>query len=133
MSQLQIPTPPDTEQPYKAITFSWPDFVHGVLSLTIQAYQVMYEKRTANQGWEENVFTIHLARDLSKIAAIHGLIVQTRWKVHTPEMFSGEQPTIQAKDIELSLISWEGYQGELHFVWEAKRWGDKTTYHSLSS
>lgn len=133
MSQLQPPTSPDAEQPYKAVTFSWRDFVHVVLSLTIQAYQAMYERRKAKQSWEENVFTIHLARDLSRIASGHGLIVHTRWKVHTPQMFAGEQATIEAKEVDLSLISWEQYQDEQHFVWEAKRVGDKKAYSSLSS
>lgn len=133
LSQLQPPTSPDAEQPHKAVTFSWGDFVHVVLSLTIQAYQTMYEKRTAKQSWEENVFTINLASDLRKIAFVHGLIVHTRWKIHTTEMFFGEQPTIQAKEIDLSLVSWEGYQDELHFVWEAKRVGDKKAYSNLSS
>ncbi len=108
---------------------TWGDFVQCVLELTVEAYQTMCRENIAQRDWEENVFTLQLGEDyLRPIAFDHEfpLIVDVRKKVHTPRMKAGQQATIEAQEIDMSLFgTWERDYHEKYFVWEAKKIGDK--------
>lgn len=129
MSQLRQTAKPSSEQSTQFNKLDWADFVQVVLTLTIEAYQAMRRSNIVQRGWEENVFTIRLAYDF-----IHPLTFDMnlpirlwpRTKTHTDAMKSGEQPTIKAQEIDLLLHDvWEQAYHTKHFVWEAKRVGDK--------
>lgn len=137
MSQLRqaaIPTTTDTQQ-FSSIT--WDEFVQLVISLTIQAYQQMRQNCPVRQDWEENTFTDRLADDYLRPLAfdnLPSLRVEIRSKVHTPAMKEGQQATIEAKEMDLSLYGlWERDYWHKRFVWEAKRIGSRQRYGSLVS
>jgi hypothetical protein len=126
LSQLIQAALPSGSKPAPFPKLSWPDFVQLVLVLTIDAYRAMYQDRVAQLNWEENTFTSRLKDYLQWIAFDFNVRVNFRHKIHTPEMDKGEQPTKQAKEIDLSLYgTWEIDYHRKHFVWEAKRVGDK--------
>jgi len=108
---------------------AWSDFVQHVLLLTIKAYRAMCQDRIAQSDWEENTFTIRLGEDYLLPIAFdneYSIRVNIRHKVHTQQMKEGKQATIEAKEIDLSLYGvWERDYLKKHFVWEAKRIGDK--------
>lgn len=140
MSQLQQAGFPTVGQPQERIKFTWPGFVQIVLKLTVQAYQVVRKDNIAKRNWEENTFTILLGEDYLRTIAFDNelpVFVQVRPKRHTKEMKTGEQATIEAKEIDLMLYgSWERDYHKKHFVWEAKRVGDKRVdikYSKLNS
>jgi len=116
-------------EPAKSSKLTWSDTVQIVVQLTIKAYQAMYEDFIAQRDWEENVFTIRLGEDyLRPIAFDHEypVFVSIRQKIHTDDMKSGEQATIEAKEIDMLLYgSWEQDYHKKRFIWEAKRIGDK--------
>ena len=103
------------------------EFVQIVLELTITAYQAMNRDRVARQNWEENTFTYWLERYITNTIFDYNypLQVKTRHRPATPQMYEGTQPTIQAKEIDLSFNTWERIHLQKHFVWEAKLVGDK--------
>ncbi len=135
MSQLRQAGLPSFGKP--PISITWSDFVQIVLNLTIQAYQIMYKAEKANHTWEENVFTERLATFLDPIAFEHSIRVEIRSKVHTEAMREGKQPTIEAKEMDLSMYGvWEKDYRKTRFVWEAKCVGDKRVdkkYSGLNS
>jgi len=109
-----------------AFKLTWPDFVQRILELTVEAYRAMRQDRVARRDWEENVFTLQLGDYLESIAFDNAIFVIPRPKIHTAEMKTGEQATIEAKEIDMCLFgSWEKGYRKKHFVWEAKRVGDK--------
>ena len=113
---------------FSQVGLSWDEFVQLVISLTIQAYDIMKQTCVVKQNWEENTFTLNLSNCLRPIAHDQDLpiIVIMRAKQHTAKMQTGEQPTIEAKEMDLILFdSWERNYDTVHFVWEAKRVGDK--------
>jgi hypothetical protein len=119
---------------------TWEEFVQLVIELTIRAYREMRRACPVRRDWEENTFTILLGDDyLRPLAFDHfpSLHVGIRTKVHTPAMKTGRQETIEAKEIDLSLYGdWERDYLRKHFVWEAKRVGDKridAKYSNLNS
>ena len=139
MSQLRQVISSGIGQPIASSKLTWSDTVHIVVELTIKAYQAMFQEVVAQRDWEENVFTIRLGDDyLHRLALDHEypLIVNVRQKRHTSKMKTGEQSTTEAKEIDMLLYgNWENYH-EKHFVWEAKRIGDKSVdqkYSSLNS
>jgi hypothetical protein len=117
------------EPPRVFIKLTWSDFVQHVLEVTVEAYQAMREARVARREWEENVFTIQLADGYIRplLQQYESPIrVWARTKIHTVPMYNGEQPTIQAKEVDMLLFDigeWE-YR-RVNFVWEAKCVGDK--------
>lgn len=127
MSQIHEVGVPSVGKPSKRIEITWDDFVKLVLELTVQAYQAMREDKIAQQNWEENTFTLRLAEDYLRIIAYESSIfAHVRTKTHTQKMKTGEQTTIEAKEIDLTLYgSWEIDYHKVHFVWEAKKVGDK--------
>lgn len=137
MSQLSGMGKPSVGIPDKNNKLTWPDFVQLVLELTIQAYQAMLRDGIAQQSWEENVFTIRLGDDyIRNIILDQELPIwpDVRTKLHTDAMRVGKQSTIQAKEIDLKLAYiWERDVHKRHFVWEAKRIGDKKANHSYES
>ena len=139
MSQLRQVISSSIGQPTQLTKLTWSDIVQIVVELTIKAYQEMFQHVVAQRDWEENVFTIRLGEDyLRRLALDHEypLIVNVRQKRHTSKMRTGEQSTTEAKEIDMLLYgTWENYN-EKHFVWEAKRIGDKRfdpKYSSLNS
>ncbi len=111
------------------IKLDWSDFVQYVLEVTVQAYQVMRDAHVACREWEENVFTIQLADCYIRPLLQHceaPLRVQARTKLHTQQMYTGDQATIEAKEVDMLLFDigeWEHHR--IHFIWEAKLVGDK--------
>ncbi|MCB0106956.1 MAG: hypothetical protein KDE53_13640 [Caldilineaceae bacterium] len=134
MSQLRQVTTTSSGHIDPSFKLTWADFVQVVLEVTVHAY---FEMRTAvavERGWEENTFTINLAEYLRPLAFDRNLRVIPRPKVHTDAMKSGKQQTIEAKEIDLQLFgTWERDYDKRHFVWEAKRVGDKRLAHSYSN
>ncbi|MCP4361840.1 MAG: hypothetical protein GY796_27830 [Chloroflexi bacterium] len=140
MSQLHqsaIPSAGDFQQFTK---LTWEDFVQQVIELTIQAYQLMYHDGLAMRDWEENAFTLNLAHNyLHPLTFDRELPIRiwVRTKTHTKQMLTGKQATIEAKEIDLLLHDiWEREYHTVHFVWEAKRVGDKRVnadYSGLNS
>jgi hypothetical protein len=122
---------------FSQVGLSWAEFVQLVLSLTIQAYGMMKQTCALKQNWEENVFTVNLEDYLRPLAYDYSIFVQTRTKQHTTKMRTGEQATIEAKEMDMILFgSWERAYHDVHFVWEAKRVGDKrvnSDYGGLNS
>ena len=127
MSRLRRTSFPSSGAPESFPKLSWDDFVQLVLELTVKAYEAMYQARIARSDWEENVFSLCLGEDyLQPLAFDHAIFVILRPKIHTEQMKQGKQATIEAKEIDLMLFgSWEREYHEKHFVWEAKRVGDK--------
>jgi hypothetical protein len=137
LSQLRRAASPSSGKPEK---LSWAEFVQHVLGLTIKAYQAMRRDRVAEHHWEENVFTERLGHDYIRTIAFDEespVRVTIRAKIHTEQMRKGKQPTIEAKEIDLQMSDvWERDYHKKHFVWEAKRVGDKrvdSQYSSLNS
>ncbi len=134
MSQLHRAGPPSAGKP--PISITWPDFVQLVLELTIRAYRVMCLDRIAKQDWEENTFTINLGEVYLRPIAFNRelpIFVHVRPKTHTEKMKAGKQKTIEAKEIDMKLHGgWEINYHTTHFVWEAKRVGDKRTDQKYS-
>lgn len=137
MSQL---SPLPNKEPSSQFKLPWELFVTHILDVTVAAYQAMCEAGVASRDWEENVFTIQLAdrHILPLLQQLDSPIrVWPRTKVHTEQMYTGDQATIEAKEEDMLLYDigeWE-YQ-KIHFVWEAKRVGDKRVdegYSSLNS
>lgn len=139
LSQLRPDAQPVTAKPKDEWSLEWPDFVQAVLRLTIQAYQAMRQAGVARRDWEENMFTVRLGEDYLRPLAFdhdYSIRLEIRSKVHTQAMKDGKQATIEAKEIDMSLYGvWERDYFNKHFVWEAKRVGDKTIqlYKHLSS
>ncbi len=131
MSQLREAEPPSTGEPKKPVKLTWADFVEIALELTVQAYQAMRQDRIVRRDWEENTFTLLLYEDYLRPLAFDNrdpVFVECRTKVHTQAMKTGKQATIEAKEIDMKLYgSWERDYHKKHFVWEAKRVGDKRT------
>lgn len=98
----------------------------------------MNQNGIIRQDWEENTFTLNLRDCLQPLAydQNYPIFVIMRPKQHTDEMRAGEQATIEAKEMDLILFgSWERNYHIIHFVWEAKRVGDKrvrATYRKLN-
>ena len=85
------------------------------------------------QEWRENTFTLNLSDCLQPIAydQEYPIFVIMRPKQHTAKMRTGEQKPIEAKEMDLILFSsWERNYDTIHFVWEAKRVGDKSINHT---
>jgi hypothetical protein len=111
-----------------------------VLELTVKAYQAMRRDNVAQRDWEENTFTLNLGKCyLHQIAydnesSIH---VHIEEKVYTPKMKTGQQSTLEAKRIDMSMYgTWERNYDQIRFVWEAKKIGDKRVdqeYSQLNS
>lgn len=126
MSLLQKTAVGPPPPPFSTVGLSWADFIELVISLTIQAYGIMRQSCPVKQDWEENVFTVNLEDCLRPLAFDYSISVKSRIKQHTAKMRTGEQATIEAKEIDLMLHgSWECNHHTVHFVWEAKRVGDK--------
>ena len=122
------------------VTLDWREFVHHVLELTVKAYQEMLQDGIAKKEWEENVFSIRLGYDYIRTIAFDldlPIRVTVRPKIHTPNMVAGTQATIEAKEIDMVMYDmWERDYHTKHFVWEAKRVGDRhliKKYSKLSS
>lgn len=111
------------------LELTWQEFVRHVLELTVKAYQAMCRDYIAKPHWEEDVFTIRLGYDYIRTLIFDNespVRVLVRTKKHTEQMRSGKEATIEAKEIDLMLFDvWERDYHEKHFVWEAKRVGDK--------
>ena len=119
---------------------SWDDTVKLVLDLTIKAFKAMDQDCIVQDDWEENLFSLRFVEDyLHPLSLDHEYPMQVifRPKIHTDEMRAGKQPTKQAKEIDIMLYSsWERNRYKKHFVWEAKRIGDKRinpNYSKLNS
>lgn len=126
MSQLRTIQSARDSNNFSKLT--WEEFVHTILVLTIRAYQAMQETCPVQQDWEENTFTINLDNYIRPLAFDMDLPIRSsvRTKVHTESMYAGDQATIEAKEIDLLLYGfWERDHHNVHFVWEAKRVGDK--------
>jgi len=100
----------------------------------------MDRDHVAKRDWEENVFTVCLAEDYIRSLAFdheYSIRVDVRSKTHTKEMKQGDQATIEAKEMDLSMYGvWERDYIKRRFVWEAKRVGDKRVdekYGNLNS
>lgn len=140
MSQLRQVAPAHSGQPAVSLKLLWPDFVHLVLEVTVQAYQLMRHACFVERNWEENVFTLRLGEDYIRPLAFDRelpLRVSVRTKTHTVAMKAGQQNTIEAKEIDLQIFDiWEREYHQKHFVWEAKRVADKRynpAYTNLNS
>jgi hypothetical protein len=107
-----------------------------VLELTVMAYRAMSQDRIASIEWEENVFTLRLGEDYIRPLAFDNEIPirpVVRPKAHTDQMRDGLQATIEANEIDLELFDiWEREHHKRHFVWEAKRVGDKRINRAYS-
>lgn len=100
----------------------------------------MRRDNVAQRDWEENVFTLRLGEDYLRPIAFNNessIRVSVRPKRHTGDMKTGDQATIEAKEIDMSLFGvWEMDYHKKYFVWEAKRVGDKRVdqqYSKLNS
>lgn len=140
MSQLSQSAKPSDGASHQFSKLTWSEFVQVILDVTVRAYLKMKNDRIARIDWEENVFTLRLGKDY-----IHPLTfdeelpirVWVRTKTHTRAMYMGEQAAIEAKEIDMLLFDvWEREYHKTHFVWEAKRVGDKrvnSDYGGLNS
>lgn len=138
MSQLR--TIQSVKDSGKFSKLTWEEFVQTVLILTVRAYQAMQKACPVQHDWEENTFTINLAYDYMHPLAFDMELPIRLWvrtKTHTKSMHTGDQATIEAKEIDLLLYDvWEREYHDVHFVWEAKRVGDKRvepTYSNLNA
>lgn len=136
MAQLRQP-PPSNEIPFPAyIALTWQEFVYHVLELTIKAYQAMRQDGIAKLEWEENVFSIRFGYDYIRPTAFDlnsPIRVTVRTKTHTSNMMAGRQATIEATEVDLLMFDvWEIDYHTKHFVWEAKRVGDKRSIKKYS-
>ncbi len=129
MSHLTEAASSSIGKPTKFGELTWSDFVTYALRLTVKAYWIMRQENVVERCWEENVFTLRLGEDYLQPIAFDNdspIFVQVREKVHTPEMKTGQQATIEAQEVDLSMFgSWERNYHQRRFVWEAKRVGDK--------
>ncbi len=128
MTQLTEPASPSIGKLAEFEKLTWLDFVGCVLKLTVEAYQAMRRENVVQRNWEENIFTLQLEDYLRPIAYDNEfpIFVRVREKVHTPEMRAGQQATIEAQEIDMSMFpSWERSYYQRRFVWEAKKVGDK--------
>jgi hypothetical protein len=127
LSQLTEASTPSAGEPARFEKLTWTEFVQRSLELTVEAYKAMRQACVAQQDWEENVLTLCLGYEyLSPIAFDNAIRVLVGEKVHTPEMIAGRQATSEAGEIDMSLFgSWERNYHQIHFVWEAKKVGDK--------
>lgn len=129
MSQLRQAASPSTGDVQPSSKLTWSEFVQLVLGVTVEAYQTMRQERIAQRDWEENLFTLRFAYDYIRPLTFDQELpirVLVRTKVHTERMKSGKQATIEAKEIDMLLFDvWERDYHQKHFVWEAKRVGDK--------
>lgn len=138
MSQLRQIAQPIAKPPPNNWRLDWSDFVRVVLDLTIQAYQVMRQTGIAQREWNEDTFTVNLEKHLQPLGLDRDLpiLVRSLQKQYTPKMKMGKETTKKAKEIDLMLFGvWEKYD-EQHFVWEAKRLGDRrinSQYSTLNS
>lgn len=136
MSQLTQPINNSVGKPTKTNKLTWPDFVQKVLQVTISAYQAMAQDKIAQLSWEEDTFTICLGEDYIRPFVFDNNLpirVIIRPKVHTDEMKKGLQSAKQAKEIDLQLFDiLERDHHRKHFVWEAKRVGDKRINQAYS-
>lgn len=134
MSQIHKVGEPSVGKPSTRI--KWDDFVKLVLKLTIRAYIKMRQDKRAQRDWEENTFTVNLANYLRPMALESSILVEPFRPEITMDMKKGEQSTKEASEIDLSLfMPWKDYDKK-HFVWEAKRVGDKRVvpeYSGLNS
>lgn len=140
MSQLRQTASVSIGQLQPSIKLAWSDFVQVVLEVTIEAYRVMRQEQVTERGWEENVFTLRLGYDYIRPIAFDRnlpLRVSVRTKTHTEAMRMGKQKTNEAKEIDLQIFDiGEKEHHKKHFVWEAKRVGDKridSGYSGLNS
>jgi hypothetical protein len=110
--------------------------VQYVLELTVAAYLAMRQEHVAQRDWEENVFTLHLGENYLRNVAFDNefsIRVQVRQKIHTPQMKAGQQATLEAQEIDMSMYGvWERDYHQRHFVWEAKKVGDKRVNQNYS-
>lgn len=129
MSQLRQAASPSTGDVRQSSKLTWSEFVQLVLEVTVEAYQTMRQERIAQQNWEENLFTLRFGDDYIRPLTFDKELpirVWVRPKIHTERMKSGKQATIEAKEIDMLLFDiWERDYHQKHFVWEAKRVGDK--------
>jgi hypothetical protein len=120
--------PPSEDVGKPSITILWQTFVRVVLEVTVEAYQMMRQKRGTRREWEEDTFTLNLFKHLLPLASRHpiGLNVKPQVLVFTPEMEAGEVSIKEAKkiDIQLWLGSWENHD-RIYFAWEAKLIADR--------
>lgn len=120
--------PPSEDVGKPGITIRWQTFLRVVLEVTVEAYQIMRQKRGARCEWEEDTFTLNLFKHLLPLASRHpiGLNVKPQVLVFTPEMETGEVSTNEAKkiDLQLWLGSWENHD-RIYFAWEAKLIADR--------
>ena len=117
MSQLR--RAPSSSRPEGYSKLSWAEFVQHVLGLTVKAYQAMRRDRVAERGWEENVFTKRLGDYIITIVFDDESPVRVSVgpKVYTEQMRKGEQPTTEAKEIDLQMFDvWERDYLNKHFV-----------------
>ena len=129
MTQLTETASPSIGKPAGFEKLTWPDFVECVLELTIEAYRTMHSEHVVQRDWHEDVFTLWLGYDYLRPIAFDNessIRVNVRQKRHTKDKKTGDQATIEAKEIDMSLSGvWEIDYHEKHFVWEAKKVGDK--------
>lgn len=134
MSQIHKAGDPSVGKP--SIRIKWEEFVQLVLELTIRAYRNMRQEKKAHSDWKEDTFTINLESHLRPIALENSIFVKRFEPVITDDMRNGKQSVKEANKIDLSLFwPWSNYD-EKHFVWEAKRVGDKRVvpgYSGLNS
>lgn len=140
MSQLRQAASISIGQLQPSIKLAWSDFVQVVLEVTIEAYRNMRQDRVTERSWEENVFTLRLGYDYIRPIAFDynlPLRVSVRTKTHTEVMRMGKQKTNEANEIDLQIFDiGEKDHHKKHFVWEAKRVGDKrldSAYGNLNS
>lgn len=106
----------------------WSTFVKVVLTITVEAYQLIRQEGVACRDWEEDTFTVRLTENyIQPLARQHplNLIAMSRTRAHTPGMGAGEISPKQAPEIDIRLFNpWENYN-QVYFAWECKRISDK--------
>ncbi|HSH01153.1 MAG TPA: hypothetical protein VLL52_01455 [Anaerolineae bacterium] len=115
---------------FAQVGLSWDEFVKLIIELTIEAYKLWKQNDDISINREDN-FTINLRRYINDLAYDKGYPITARshQKSYTDRMYSGEQDTKEAKEIDLMMYPKWGEQNRydrIHFVWEAKLVGDKT-------
>src|SRR5258706_8109284 len=101
----------------------WTGFLQEVLETTVAAYLVLKQESTVCSSWEEDTFTIKMARCINRLIRWYKspLCAQTQQLIYTPEMIAGEVSTKKAVKLDIKIWdkNWDN-EDEIYFTWECK-------------
>ena len=124
---MVLHTPSPTSGSSGPFRVPWESFVQLVLEITVDAYQRMRQDSVAQQGWEEDTFTLKLKDYIQPLARQHplNLVAMVQTPVHTPAMYTGGVSTKKASRIDIRFFQPREDYERIYFAWECKRVGGK--------